>query len=95
MKIDERKIYSELRIIKMELEARLEKESGTSFMKTIIKEELRDIDRALERIASGHFGLCELSGENIPQDLLLMVPTITTMGDVNVMDRYYCKPIDY
>lgn len=95
MKIDEKKIYSELRVIKMELQVRLEKESGSSFMKKVMEEELRDIERTLERIVSGYFGYCELTGETIPQDLLMMVPTITTMGDINIMDRFYCKPIGY
>lgn len=95
MDIDKQKIYSELRIIKMELEASLQKEAGSTFMKAIIHEELKDIDKTLDKLINGDFGLCESSGEWIPENLLAMIPTITSLEDVERIDRFYCKPINY
>lgn len=89
------KLYSELRTIKAELLTRLERGDGSPFVNSLIREELKDIDYTLRKIERGHYGLCEISGELIPESILREIPTIHSMDDIDVMSRYYCKSIDY
>lgn len=93
MNANERKLYLELRTMRKELLERIEKKDDSSPIMPIIKEELQDIEETLTKIENGQFGLCEISGEFIPKDVLLMMPTIRTMHDVNKMEQYFCKPI--
>lgn len=87
------KLYSELRKTKQELLERLESEKGSTAINSFIEEELDDIRVAMNKIETGEFGKCEVSGELIPEELLLMIPTLKTLDDCQGLDRYYCKPI--
>ncbi|MFO1445828.1 hypothetical protein KDN24_22040 [Bacillus sp. Bva_UNVM-123] len=86
-------LYSELRTTKMELQKSLEDESCSPLIKPIIKAELHDIESTLQKLEKGNFGICELSGELMPMDLLMNVPTLKSLKDCNELDRYYRKGI--
>ncbi len=93
MNANERKLYLELRTMRKELIERLDKKDGSSPIMPIIEEELKDIEETLTKIENGQYGLCEISGEFIPKDVLEMMPTIRSLDDMDKMEQYYCKPI--
>ncbi|GEM_PF-1190406 len=93
MEANLQKLYSELRTIKNELLESLIHEKCSPEIAPIVEEELKDIEETLEKIEAGKFGLCECSGQLIPDAYLYMVPTIKSIEDVNEINRYYCKPI--
>ena len=81
-------IYSELRKTKQELIENLEGGGKSSpIIKSYIEGELKDIEAALQKLAKGTFGTCEVSGELIPEDLLTIVPTLKSIDD--------CKTLQY
>jgi RNA polymerase-binding transcription factor DksA len=80
-------IYSELRKTKEEIINRLQSNNCSPLIKPLIESELKDIEEALYKFEKGTFGKCEISGELIPKDLLMMVPTLKTMDD--------CKTVSY
>ncbi|MDF1506659.1 hypothetical protein PZE06_00540 [Robertmurraya sp. DFI.2.37] len=90
MDANQQRLYSELRIIRHELLASLNKDSS---IKPIIEDELRDIEETIRKMESGTFGFCENSGELIPADYLTIVPTIKSIDDVNEISKFYCKPL--
>jgi hypothetical protein len=81
------KIYSELRKTKQELLQRLDDNNSSPLVKPYILCELKDIENAIEKLETGTFGTCEISGELLPQDLLAMIPTLKSLDD--------CKTISY
>ncbi len=89
------KLYSELRKTKRELLDRMNKNAGPRplAIQTIIKEEIQDIELALTKIITGHYGRCELSGELIPLEVLEAIPTIKTMNDMEEINHFFRKPI--
>ena len=84
-------IYSELRSTKEELLQRLENENCSKLVKPYIEGELKDIEAALKKLESGTYGTCELSGELIPEHLLLMVPTLKSIEDCKMMSYFFRK----
>lgn len=80
-------IYSELRKTKKELVHRLQNEKCSPLVKPYIEGELKDIEVALQKLETGTFGTCEISGELIPEDLLTVIPTLRSMDD--------CKTVSY
>jgi RNA polymerase-binding transcription factor DksA len=88
-------LFEELRQFELEIVQSLQKKKWNSQLKTILEAELADIRLALNKVENGKFGLCELSGEFIPENLLKLIPTIKSVKDVNVMDTFYRKPIQY
>lgn len=91
MNIDE--LYSELRQMRQELAGRLSQKNVNKLIRPLMEEELRDIDNALARLRNNDFGVCENSGELLPEELLKAVPTIRSKKDVDVINSYFCKPI--
>lgn len=87
------KIYSELRTIRKELMDRLERVEGNQLIRSLIREELKDVNNTLIKIRSKDFGVCEVSGELLPNELLSTVPTIRCKDDVTVINSFYSKPI--
>lgn len=88
-----KKLYSELRTMKKELLNSLENNNCSPLVRSLIEEELKDVEKTMEKLENGSFGLCEISGELIPTDYLSVVPTIQSMNDVDEISKYYCKPI--
>jgi len=87
------KLYSELRNTKSELLDRINKNTGSSVVQTIIREEIQDIELALSKIITGHYGRCELSGELIPIEVLEIIPTIKTLNEMEDLNHFFRKPL--
>lgn len=87
------KLYSELRITRKELMARLEMVGGNPIIRHLIEEELSDVNETLMKLRSETFGVCEVSGELLPNELLRTVPTLRSKDDVTVINSFYSKPI--
>ncbi|MCQ6274022.1 hypothetical protein JMM81_03385 [Bacillus sp. V3B] len=80
-------IYSELRKTKEELVQRLKNKQCSPLVKPYIEGELKDIETALQKLETGTFGTCEISGELIPKELLTIIPTLKSIDD--------CKTVSY
>ncbi|WP_079508366.1 TraR/DksA family transcriptional regulator [Mesobacillus jeotgali] len=86
-------IYNELRETKTELLTYLNYGDRDVRILKYIKDELRDIEAALEKVDNGEYGKCELSGEYLPYDFLQTIPTARSASELNQMEQYYRKPI--
>lgn len=53
-----------------------------------IKEDLSDVERALNKINSGTFGICEETGAEIPFEKLRILPTARTIFEFSFTDLY-------
>ncbi|MEH7117848.1 hypothetical protein V7128_10565 [Neobacillus vireti] len=87
------KLFLELRQTKEEIEISLKKKQKQAWLTSILKEELADINTAIQKFEEGKFGQCELSGEFIPEDLLKMFPTIKSIKDTEDLEYFYKKPL--
>jgi RNA polymerase-binding transcription factor DksA len=86
------KLFLELRQTKMEIMNSLKKKQKDDWLTRILQEELKDIDSALIKMEQGNYGLCEMSREFLPVDILEMVPTIKSVQDSKNMEIYRKKP---
>lgn len=93
MAANHEKLYSELRKTKEELLDKLVTNEVSAFVKPYIIEEINDIETAINKIKTGTFGMCEISGELIPGEILELIPTIKTIQEIKSMDKYYRKPM--
>lgn len=87
------KLFLELRQTKLEIENAITKKENKDWLKDILQEELKDVDDALAKMENGCYGLCEISGELIPHDLLELIPTVKTKNDLNMLESYRKKTI--
>jgi RNA polymerase-binding transcription factor DksA len=92
MNLDVEKLYTELRMTQIELEATL-RVKRSSKINHYIEAELSDVEESMRRLENGQFGTCELSGELIPADILQLVPTIKTKKDLEHMQTFYRKSL--
>ncbi|WP_099363075.1 TraR/DksA C4-type zinc finger protein [Fredinandcohnia onubensis] len=53
-----------------------------------IKEDLSDVERAINKINSGTFGICEETGAEIPIEKLRILPTARTIFEFSFTDLY-------
>ncbi|MEH7234844.1 TraR/DksA C4-type zinc finger protein [Bacillus sp. JJ1562] len=53
-----------------------------------IKEDLYDVERALNKMNSGMFGICEETGAEIPIEKLRILPTARTIFEFSFTDLY-------
>jgi DnaK suppressor protein len=93
-------IQSELLLSKKELETRLHKfEDTCSPAKKLIKEEieadLQDVICALQKLENEKYGICEVTGEIIPEEKLRMMPTARTIFDFAIYEYYERKTLPY
>lgn len=61
-----------------------------------IKEDLCDVERALNKMKSGMFGICEETGGQIPIEKLRILPTARTIFEfsfTDLYDRNVCLPL--
>ena len=86
------KLYTELRMTQIELAATLRIKRDSKINK-YIEEELKDVEETMQKLENGNFGMCEMSGELLPFDLLEMIPTIRSKQDINSIQSYYRKSI--
>ncbi|NMD69430.1 hypothetical protein HHO41_03950 [Bacillus sp. DNRA2] len=87
-------LYSELRKTSDELLTRMTSQNGSPQIQAILKEELADIETAMNKIKTGEFGKCEISGEMIPLEVLRMMPTIKTIKDIDSINSFFRKPFN-
>jgi len=93
--LDLAKLYTELRKSSKELQERLNVNTGSPELQSLIMEEIHDVENAIQKIALGNYGKCETSGEQIPFDFLKVMPTIKTMEDIDEIHHFYRKPLNY
>ena len=84
------KLFLELRQTKEEIENSLKNKQKKDWLTKILEEELDDINCAIQKLADGNYGQCEISGEFLPDDLLKMVPTIKSVKDSEYLEAF-CK----
>lgn len=87
-------LYTELRKTSDELITRMTLQSRSQEMQAILQEELADIEIALNKMKTGEFGKCEISGEMIPLEVLEMMPTIKTIKDIESINSFFRKPFN-
>jgi RNA polymerase-binding transcription factor DksA len=88
-------LYEELRQSEQEVLHSLEKKNHDQQLTLIFEEELADIRSAIDKVKNGNFGLCEISGELIPGELLKLVPTLKSLNDFSNLEIYYRKPLHF
>ncbi|MBS2968897.1 hypothetical protein J9317_09015 [Metabacillus sp. KIGAM252] len=99
-------IRKELELMREELQERLfhhsffetgnsEVLSGTIMFH--VKEELHDVEHALNKMNSGLYGICEETGAVLPLSSLKYLPTARSIHDFSYKDQYEKKslPFDY
>ncbi|CAM3747162.1 hypothetical protein [Mesobacillus thioparans] len=86
-------IYSELRETRTELLTYLNYGQKDERILQFIKDELRDIESALEKMDNGEYGKCEISGEYLPYEFLQTIPTARSAGELEQIEQYCRKPI--
>ncbi|UTE75327.1 MULTISPECIES: hypothetical protein [unclassified Rossellomorea] len=69
-------IVEELKQSLKELEA---SQSQHPLIQQYINDEITEVKQALSRVRDNQYGYCELSGQEIPFDYMLMNPTCTTI----------------
>ncbi len=87
----EKALYSELRTTRLELLESLIEEKCSPLIKPLIEAELYDIECTLKKMEKGDFGVCELSGEFLPTNILQNIPTIKTMNDCQKIENFFRK----
>lgn len=87
------KLFLELRQTKSEIEHSLKNKQRQDWLTEILVEELVDINTAIIKLEAGRFGQCENSGELIPADLLISIPTIKSVEDSQSLAAYCKKPL--
>jgi RNA polymerase-binding transcription factor DksA len=60
-----------------------------------VKEELIDVERALQKIENGTFGICEETGTPIALDKLAIIPTARTIHDFAFQELYERKSLPH
>lgn len=86
-------LYEELRQSEQEILQSLKRKDRNHQLKSILEEELKDIRSAIDKVMKGNYGLCEMSGEFIPREILKSVPTIKTMNDLDHFKNFFRKPL--
>lgn len=86
------KLYTELRMTQIELATTLRVKRDSKINK-YIEDELKDVEETMQKLENGNFGMCEMSGELLPFDLLEMIPTIRSKQDIDSIQSYYRKSI--
>ncbi|MDP4105519.1 MAG: TraR/DksA C4-type zinc finger protein [Bacillota bacterium] len=86
-------LYEELRQTEQEVLQSLQKKDANHRLKSILEAELDDIQSAIKKVNNGSYGLCEFSGDLIPEELLKIVPTIKSIEDLGNFKTFYRKPL--
>ncbi|AZB44836.1 TraR/DksA family transcriptional regulator [Bacillus sp. FJAT-42376] len=58
-----------------------------------VKEELHDVEHALNKMDSGMYGICEETGELLPYSSLKYLPTARSIHDFSYKDQYEKKSL--
>ncbi len=78
-------IIQELTTSLKELEA---SQSKHPLIQQYVNEEISEVKNALKRVKQHKYGLCEISGEQIPFDLIKMNPTCTSLNEALEWRRF-------
>lgn len=86
-------IKSELELTRTELEERLNRTSDydgdkVNQVNQHIQAELHDVKRTLLKMELGLYGLCEETGGRIPNELLMVIPTVRTLREAEAMTQF-------
>lgn len=86
-------IKAELELTKTELEEGLNRTSYYDREKLNqvdhhIQAELQDVKRTLLKMELGLYGICEETGDRIPSELLIVVPTVRTRREAEAMTQF-------
>lgn len=87
------KLFLELRQTKMELEQSLMSRQNRDWLTNLLESELRDVNAAICKFEQGQYGKCERTGEWLPENLLQIIPTVKSVNDSEIVNRYYKKKI--
>lgn len=87
-------LFWELRKTQLEIVRSLRNKQKNEWIVTVLEDELADISTAIQKLEEGNFGQCETSGEQIPEYLLKIMPTIKTSRDSEILEHFYRKPIN-
>jgi hypothetical protein len=89
-------IKDELTLMKDELNARLAKSQldDPIFIRDV-KNELNDVELALEKMEYGLYGICEETLQKLPLEQLAQIPTARTIHDFLNMKSYLKKTLEY
>ncbi|MRX73326.1 TraR/DksA family transcriptional regulator [Bacillus lacus] len=60
-----------------------------------VKEELYDVENALQKMEAGQFGMCEETGRSIPVEKLRVIPTARTIKDFSYQEAYERKSLPF
>ncbi|MTH52657.1 hypothetical protein GKZ89_04490 [Bacillus mangrovi] len=60
-----------------------------------VKEELHDVEHALNKMNSGMYGICEETGQALPLESLKYLPTARCLHDFSFKDQYERKALPF
>lgn len=86
-------LYFDLIAMKEDLEHHLATKNLSSYVKQLTEEELLDINSTLGKLESGFYGICEETGELLPEDLLKFQPTVRSITEVKSILQFFKKPV--
>jgi RNA polymerase-binding transcription factor DksA len=86
-------LYVELRQSEKEVLQSLQQKDRNHPLQAILEEELEDIRSAITKVENGNYGLCEISGELIPEKLLNVIPTLKSVHDIGQCKTFCRKPL--
>lgn len=88
-------LYMELREMRHELLNGLKEKKGRESLIPLMKAEINDINRALQKLEEGKYGICEVTGKEIEKDLLMAIPLMQSITEVEEISKYLHKAISY
>ncbi|RLQ95811.1 hypothetical protein [Falsibacillus albus] len=81
-------VYRQLKQAHLDLEAH---QTSNVLVRHFIEQEKLDVAYALEKWEKGTFGICEMSGELIPFEMIHFLPTIRTKDEWTSIQAKYGK----
>lgn len=87
-----KQLYDELHLIKKELTDKIEEQGNNQDIITYyMAAELMDVKTAIKKLDDGSFGQCEFSGEPLPFEWMVTIPTLKTKEDVTLIQSFFKK----
>jgi DnaK suppressor protein len=97
-----KKLKKEFLQMRQELQARLDQINNNEFaseigfsvdkdwLKSLIYDELQDVEHALRKLEEGDYGRCEKTGRPFTENQIYVLPTARTIDDFDIQG-YYAK----
>lgn len=86
-------LYNEIVAMKIDLEEHLNNHELSPQVKQMAEEELSDLIATIEKIETGHYGVCEETGHPIPVEFLTFQPTVRSLSEMKTLLEYLKKPV--